>query len=346
MKRVDNNMETISMEEFVVPESLFEALDQVDYGYNNTLDNSSYFNTNNMGLESSFNNSMMDFNDFDLSSDTMASFLEMEQVPEVIETKVMEPKVTPVIRPSVIKKSPAMKPVNNLGDILTSCGIEHDLVEDQRSPVASPSSIHSDMELEKNQELIEELEEFFMKTEGKPTVVEETETINTGLSLQELQGAMTTNMVTEDGQNVIIIIAPSSPSETQDIAALSPVNRSEGESDPEWSPYPHSDSPLQSPPAQTKPRKKYARSKPPKAPSGPYPLDKKERKKAQNRTAAFRYREKMKSAMDNVEDEMEALEERNGVLRDQLTEMETEFKYLKKLMSEAGLGRYAAAVKY
>merc|ERR1719395_55941 len=200
----------------------------------------------------------MDFNDLELSSDTMASFLEMEQVPEVIETKVMEPKMNPVIRPSVIKKSPAMKPVNNLGDILTSCGIEHDFVEDQRSPVASPSSIHSD----------EELEEFFMKTEGKPTVVEETETINTGLSLQELQGAVTTNMVTEDGQNVIIIIAPSSPSETQDIAALSPVTRSEGESDPEWSPYPHSDSPLQSPPAQTKPRKKYARSKPPKAPSG------------------------------------------------------------------------------
>merc|ERR1712110_751158 len=192
-----------------------------------------------MGLESSFNNSMMDFNDLDLSSETMASFLEMEQVPEVIETKVMETKMTPVIRPSVIKKSPAMKPVANLGDILTSCGIEHDLVEDQRSPVASPSSIHSDMELEKNQELIEELEEFFMKTEGKPTVVEETS--NTGLSLQDLKGAVTTNMVTEDGQNVIIIIAPSSPSETQDMAALSPVTRSEGESDPEWSPYPHSD---------------------------------------------------------------------------------------------------------
>jgi len=345
MKRVDNNMETIRMEEFVVPESLFEALDQVDYGYNNTLDNSSYFNTSNIGLDSSFNNSMMDFREFDLSSETMASFFEMEQVPEVIEPKVMVTKKTQqVIRPSVIKKSPAMKPITNLGDILTSCGIEHDMVENQeRSSVSSPSSIHSDMELEKNQELIEELEEFFMKTEGKPTVVEEQEpeTSNTGLSLQELQGAVTTNMVTEDGQNVIIIIAPSSPSETQSIAALSP----KAESDPEWSPYPHSDSPLRSPPTQDKPRKKYARSKPPKAPSGPYPLDKKERKKAQNRTAAFRYREKQKSAMDHVEDEMEALEERNGVLREQLTEMETEFKYLKKLMTEAGLGKYAAAVK-
>jgi len=334
------------MEEFVVPESLFEALDQVDYG-NINLDNSSYFN-NNIGLDSSFNNSMMDFNDldFNLSSETMDSFFEMEQVPEVIEPKVMVTKKTQqVIRPSVIKKSPAMQPVTNLGDILTSCGIEHDIVEDQeRSSVSSPSSIHSDMELEKNQELIEELEEFFMKTEGKPTVVEEeaAETNNLDLSLQELQGAVTTNMVTEDGQNVIIIIAPSSPSDTQSIAALS----SKAESDPEWSPYPHSDSPLRSPPAQDKPRKKYARSKPPKAPSGPYPLEKKERKKAQNRTAAFRYREKQKSAMDYVEDEMEALEERNGVLREQLTEMETEFKYLKKLMTEAGLGKYAAAVKY
>jgi hypothetical protein len=269
MKRVDNNMETISMEEFVVPESLFEALDQVDYGYNNTIGNSSYFNTNNIGLDSSLNNSMMDFNDldFNLSSETMDSFFEMEQVPEVIEPKVMVTKKTQQVRrPSVIKKSPAMQPITNLGDILTSCGIEHDIVEDQeRSSVSSPSSIHSDMELEKNQELIEELEEFFMKTEGKPTVVEEeeVETSNTSLSLQELQGAVTTNMVTEDGQNVIIIIAPSSPSDTKSIAALSP----KAESDPEWSPYPHSDSPLRSPPAQDKPRKKYARSKPPKAPS-------------------------------------------------------------------------------
>merc|ERR1712203_1172667 len=143
--------------------------------------------------------------------------------------------------------------------------------------------------------------DFFMKTEGKPTVVDETETCDTGLSIEELQGAVTTSMVTEDGQKVIIIIAPDSPSETQDITTLSPVPKLEIESDPERSPSP---SPQLSPSGQDKPRKKYARSKPPKAPSGPYPTDK-----------------------------------------DQLTEMETEFKYLKKLMTEAGLGRYAAAVK-
>merc|ERR1711963_478091 len=111
---------------------------------------------------------------------------------------------------------------------------------------------------------------------------------------------------------------------------------------PEWSPSPAS---LASPPSQNKPRKKYARSKPPKAPVGPYPTDKKERKKAQNRTAAFRYREKMKSQQD-VEEELEELEEKNNNLKQKLMEMETEFKYLKKLMIEAGLGKYAAAVKY
>ena len=92
-------------------------------------------------------------------------------------------------------------------------------------------------------------------------------------------------------------------------------------------------------PELTKPRKKYARSKPPKAPSGPCPMDKEERKKFLNRIAAFRYRDKMKSAIDSMEDEMEKLEERNRVLRKQLTEMETKLKYLKKLMTEAGLVR-------
>merc|ERR1711973_250304 len=115
------------------------------------------------------------------------------------------------------------------------------------------------------------------------------------------------------------------------------------DSDPEWSPSPAS---VSSPPGPMRPRKKYARSKPPQAPTGPYPTDKKERKKAQNRTAAFRYREKMKKQEDSVEEELEALEDKNTNLREQLSEMETEFKYLKKLMMEAGLGSYATAVKY
>merc|ERR1711963_669035 len=96
-----------------------------------------------------------------------------------------------------------------------------------------------------------------------------------------------------------------------------------------------------------RPRKKYARSKPPSPPSVcPYPMDKKERKKAQNRTAAFRYREKKKSEQDLADEELEALEDKNIRLKEKLSEMETEFKYLKKLMVEAGLGKYTLAVNY
>merc|ERR1712173_450918 len=278
----------------------------------------------------------------DLNSETMISFLEMENVQEV---EMVEKK--PVFKEQVTRPSVIMKPmkemkkeakVPNLADILTSCGIEYDLVDSpEHSPVQSPSSIHSDMELEKTQELIDELEEFFMKTDGTPTVVDE-EVIDT-------------NMMTEDGQNVVIVIAPSSPSGSlvsisQD-PLPSPINTpSPGftqDSDPEWSPSPAS---VSSPPGPMRPRKKYARSKPPQAPTGPYPTDKKERKKAQNGTAAFRYREKMKKQEDSVEEELEALEDRNSNLRERLSEMETEFKYLKKLMMEAGLGSYAAAVKY
>lgn len=91
-------------------------------------------------------------------------------------------------------------------------------------------------------------------------------------------------------------------------------------------------------------KKKYARSKPPQPPTGPYPTEKKERKKAQNRTAAFRYREKKKSEQEMIDDELELLTTKNGILKDKLTEMETEFRYLKKLMTEAGLGRYAQTV--
>merc|ERR1719219_2598854 len=234
----------------------------------------------------------MDF-ELDLSSENMASFLELEQ--EIKEATTLLPE--PLPRPSVIVK-PRPKPAGqqvspSLADIMTSCGIEYDLPEDGN--VSSPSSIHSDIQLDQNQELIEELEEFFIKTEGCPTVVEEIE--------QTEQVNLSSSLVTPEGQNVIIIIAPSSPAES--ITTTTNID-----SAPEWTPSPAPLSPAQlsllgRKPEQTKTRKKYARSKPPSPPSvAPYPADKKERKKAQNRTAAFRYREKKKSEQDLAEEEL------------------------------------------
>merc|ERR1719376_313290 len=267
----------------------------------------------------------MDF-ELDLSSEncTMTSFLELEQ--EIREAPVIS---EPLIRPSVIVRA-SSKPTlvqPSLTDIMDSCGIDYDLPGDY--DLSSPSSIHSDVQLEQNKELIEELEDFFIKTEGKPTVVEEP----VMLSLPGLDS----NLVTADGQNVIFILGPESPTSSLD-------------SDPEWSPSPASPDQgllMASKPLQAKPRKKYARSKPASPPAAsPYPADRKERKKAQNRTAAFRYREKKKTEQDSAEEELEALEDKNIRLNEKLNEMETEFKYLKKLMIEAGLGKYTAAVKF
>merc|ERR1711963_615025 len=120
-------------------------------------------------------------------------------------------------------------------------------------------------------------------------------------SLTGLNNPLSSSLVTPDGQNVIIIIAPSSP--TESVATTASTS---SDSDPEWTPSPAPLSPaqlsvLKTKPEQTKARKKYARSKPPTPPSvAPHPADKKERKKAQN-----------------------------SQLQEKLLQMETEFKYLK-----------------
>merc|ERR1719412_3172319 len=237
----------------------------------------------------------MDF-ELDLSSENMTSFLELEQ--EIKEATTNLPEH--LLRPSVIVKpraKPAAQP--SLTDIMTSCGIEYELPEECN--VSSPSSIHSDIQLDQNQELIEELEEFFIKTEGSATVVDENQH-QEELSLTGLNNPL------------------SSPTES-----VTPTASTSSDSDPEWTPSPAPLSPaqlsvLKTKPEQTKARKKYARSKPPTPPSvAPYPADKKERKKAQNRTAAFRYREKKKSEQDLAEEELEALADKNSQLQEKLS---------------------------
>merc|ERR1712158_132161 len=160
-----------------------------------------------------------------------------------------------------------------------------------------------------------------------------------------LKGAVSTTCVTEDGQNVIIIVAPPSPAHSNSSPAHS--NFYASDTDPEWVPSPCSPaSPLRTIATESRTlKKKYQRKKPPTAPTGPYPAEKRERKKAQNRTAAFRYREKKKGEQNTVEDELELLALKNTELRAQLTKMETEAKFLKKMMTESGLGRIASTMR-
>merc|ERR1719410_2964218 len=139
----------------------------------------------------------MDFEvDFSSENSTMTSFLELEQ--EIREAPLLS---EPLVRPSVIVKprhKPTVQP--SLSDIMDSCGIEYDLPGDCNANISSPSSIHSDVQLE----------EFFINTDGKPTVVDDCEE----LILDDQYSPAGSGLVTADGQNVIIIIAPSSPTES------------------------------------------------------------------------------------------------------------------------------------
>jgi len=306
----------------------------------------------------SIHNNWMDIEfDGDDSCSSMSLFKEVEEVQEVEEPSTASVTVTTTC---------------HLSHLVTQCGIP--TVEDVTTFPCSPaSSLDSDMESHQN--LIDELEEFF----GSPTVVDDEasqglelltktsvvcqsdpnsilDALTTGqvftpdslqLTKDGLHGNQTTSCVTEDGHNFIIIIAPpSSPTASNTSSPRSPATSttSSYDTDPEWVPSP-SDSSLSALPTKPTVRRKYQRSKPLVPPSGPYPVEKKERKKAQNRTAAFRYREKKKGEMDEVENELEQLGVRNQALRDKLSEMETEARLLKKLMTQAGLGRYAATIK-
>jgi len=95
------------------------------------------------------------------------------------------------------------------------------------------------------------------------------------------------------------------------------------------------------PVSSPRPRKKYERKAPKIKPEfGPYPKDKAERKKAHNRTAAWKYREKKKNEQDLVEKEFEGLLNRNIELKKTLGDMEIQLKVLKQLMLETGMAKY------
>lgn len=282
--------------------------------------------------------------ELDPTSPSMSLFHELEQVQEVQET--IKPTPTSAL----------------LADLINECGIE--VVEEATAPSSPASSLDSGME--DHQSLIDELEQFF----GSPTSVDAPETNYPGLDLvsqtevtaraspasilqalstgqvllpagaeamlseADLRDALTTSCITEDGHSVVIIVAPASP-------ALDTTT----DTDSDWVPSSPA-SPLRSlGPASGTIRKRYQRSKPASPPAGPYPVEKKARKKAQNRTAAFRYREKKKGEADSVDTELELLAAKNVALSAQLKEMETEARLLKKLMAEVGLGTYANAIK-
>merc|ERR1712158_284062 len=267
---------------------------------------------------SSIDNNWMEV-EMDLTNEsTMTLFQELEEVEEVKEEETTADSAL-------------------LSNLISSCGIPTEQ-EATIFPCSPANSMNSDMETHQN--LIEELEDFF----GSPTKLG-TEEGSRGLDLvtktsvtakspnsilealasgevympndqeftlteEALKGAVSTTCVTEDGQSVIIIVAPPSPAHPNSSPVHSNIYASD--TDPEWVPSPCSSV----------------------SPSSPL------------RTIATESRTlKKKGEQNTVEDELELLALKNTELRAQLTKMETEAKFLKKMMTESGLGRIASTMR-
>merc|ERR1711981_1437716 len=120
-----------------------------------------------------------------------------------------------------------------------------------------------------------------------------------------------TEVFTEDGRQIIIMVAPPSPTPTK----MAEENHVESDADSEWTP----DSP------------KSAKGRP------PVKRNEKKRKKHQNVEAARKYRDKKKEEQSSIEDEEQDLVRRNKELKAKVSEMEAEMKTMKKLMKELGI---------
>merc|ERR1719242_2046156 len=276
---------------------------------------------------SSIDNNWMEV-EMDLTNEsTMSLFQELEEVEEVQEATT----------------DPAL-----LSNLISQCGIP---VEQEVTtfPCSPANSMNNDIESEEGSRGLDLVTKTSMTAKSPNSILE---ALASGevympndqdftLTEETLKGAVSTTCVTEDGQNVVIIVAPPSPAQSNFYAS---------DTDLEWVPSPSTSlspsSPLRTISSESRAvKKKYQRKKPPTPPMGPYPVEKRERKKAQNRTAAFRYREKKKGEQNTVEEELELLAMKNTELRAKLTEMETEARLLKKLMTEAGLGRIASTMR-
>lgn len=143
-----------------------------------------------------------------------------------------------------------------------------------------------------------------------------------------------TKIITEDGKEIFIMIAPPSPVIVQEpekvvLAPEAKATLVTTSDDSDWTP----DSPKT--PKGRPMVKRCAKSKGTR--KTPYITDKKERKKQQNVEAARRYRDKKKAEQNVYESEEQVLSDKNKKLKADVAELEAELKTMKKLMIELGI---------
>lgn len=293
-----------------------------------------------------------DYIDLLASSSHMESFMELDSIEEVKEEEEEDVKAA---LSNLLPDLLTQVGINNNGAVNTSsCSTEdttQSLIEEVETYLQSVSggvstsslqeSWTSDLPLKK-EEKVDEADRIFEALTTGNVVQQAEEDLN-------LEEALSTSVISADGENVFIILAPSSPpppSTPEEIlpAAPSPapsftlptspsydaLSPAQSDTDAEWSPANLSRAVATTP----KPRKKYERKVRAKPPTGPYPVEKKARKMAQNRSAAFKYRERKKAEQDAVDEELDRLFDRNAYLKKKMSEMEIQVRLIKQLMTE------------
>lgn len=300
-----------------------------------------------------------EFADFlQLPSDTMEAFMELGTIPEVKQEEhqninMDENDLLMDIMSEIGIGSPSASETSVCDMESTQSLIDEvetylQTVEEPRTEVTAPLTINTNPVMEEEKSETDKI--FDALTTGK---VYHEDALTPDL---DFGNAYTTSVTGKDGQQVIIIIAPPSspPSSMNKVrvaappaspnfslspsAVPSPLSPGMNSDDSDWSPAVVAGNTNISKQQQRKKYQRKVRSVYP--PVTPYPKEKKERKKAQNRTAAYKYREKKKAEWDKVDQELDEVIAKNSQLKKQVSDMEVELRCLKKLMMETGLADY------
>jgi len=164
---------------------------------------------------------------------------------------------------------------------------------------------------------------------------------NTIGSLTNNEDLLGSPLSVDDVESTISFSGPSSPEPSQSsIIESSPelykvISTSSIDSSQRFSPYSRSGS------KQTARKSQPKTSRKTRAPAQPVPdhvimehLDKKDRKKLQNKNAAIRYRMKKKEEAQDIKSDEQVLEEINLKLKTKVEDLQREIKYMKNLMED------------
>jgi len=251
----------------------------------------------------------------------LQSFIDIGSLPEIVETK---------------EDIDCQSVINDVDKLLSQID-ETSPTEDEpfkELAAVAPIEAFSEEEMAAAENLLDELLKANNATPQFDDLLESSKVKEEETVVEDLDDsgfidvANVSKIITEDGQEVLIIIAPPSPATTTSVVAPESVAMIDSSDDSEWTP----DSPKSSKgrPMVQRSAKRTNRQK-------PYIKDKKERKKQQNVEAARRYRDKKKIEQSEVETEEQILCARNKKLRSQVGELEAEVKTMKKLMLELNI---------